>query len=93
MKEIEHYGVWINNNVYHWGSDYKSWSIYGEKETNREIANEWEVDEEHPKTYFTIRSIAEIENFCDKYQKTKYDLEKNNSYHFKTKLLNFLGIE
>ncbi len=93
LTEIDHYGVWINNNIYHWGSDIKKWNIYGENETNREIVNDWEPDLEYPNTYFTLRNISEIEEFCNKYQKTKFDINNNNSYHFTTMMIKFLDIE
>ncbi len=48
IMEIDHYSVWIDNMIYHWGSDYKDWTIYGEEETNREIVNEWDADIEYP---------------------------------------------
>ena len=93
LHEIDHYGVWINNNIYHWGSDFKKWTIYGENETNREIVNEWEPDKEFPNTYFTLCNIDEIKKFCDKYQKSQFDINHNNSYHFRTTMIKFLGIE
>ena len=93
LHEIDHYGVWINNNIYHWGSDLKKWTMYSENETNREIVNEWVPDEEYSNVYFTLRNINEIEQFCNKYQETQFDLNENNSYHFRTIMIKFLGIE
>jgi hypothetical protein len=91
--EIDHYSVWIDNMVYHWGSDYKEWTITGEEETTREIVNEWEADPEYPNVYFTLRTKKEIEDFCDYYKKTKFDLINNNSNHFRTTMLKFLHID
>ncbi len=93
IMEIDHYSVWINNMVYHWGSDYKEWSIYGEEETNREIVNEWDADDEYPNVYFTLRTKKEIEDFCNLYKKTKFDLNDNNSNHFRTAMIKFLQID
>ncbi len=93
LTEINHYSIWINNNIYHWGSDIKKWNIYGENETNREVVNDWEPDLEYPNTYFTLRTISEIEAFCNKYQKTQFDINYNNSHHFRTSMIKFLGIE
>lgn len=93
IMEIDHYSVWIDNMVYHWGSDYKDWCIYGEEETNREIVNEWESDLEYPNIYFTLRTKKEIEDFCNLYKKTKFDMNENNSNHFRTTMLKFLHID
>jgi hypothetical protein len=92
LTEIDHYSVWINNNIYHWGPDYKQWIIYGEDETSREIVNEWEKDNEYPNTYFTLRTLEEINGFCDKYKNTKYDYYNNNSNNFKELFIKYLGI-
>ena len=73
--------------------DIKKWTIYGENETNREIVNEWVPDQEYSNTYFTLRNVNEIEKFCNKYQETKFDLNNNNSHHFRTYMIKFLGIE
>jgi hypothetical protein len=93
IMEIDHYSVWIDNMVYHWGSDYKDWTIYGEEETNREIVNEWDADIEYPNIYFTLRTKKEIEDFCNLYKKTKFDLNENNSNHFRTSMIKFLDID
>jgi hypothetical protein len=93
IKEIDHYSVWIDNMVYHWGSDYKDWKIYGVEETNREIVNEWDNDIEYPNVYFTLRTKEEIEEFSNLYKKIKFDLNNNNSYHFRSAMLKFLHID
>jgi len=93
IMEIDHYSVWIDNMIYHWGSDYKEWTIYGEEETNREIVNEWDADIEYPDIYFTLRKKKEIEDFCNFYKKTKFDLNENNSNHFRTSMIKFLHID
>lgn len=93
IMEIDHYSVWIDNMVYHWGSDYKEWTITGEDETNREIVNEWDADPEYPNVYFTLRTKKELEEFCSLYKKTKFDMNTNNSDHFKKTMIKFLHID
>ena len=89
LVDIEHYSVWVNKKIYHWGPS-NIWVMYGESETNREITNEWEIDSEFDHLAFTLRTSNEIEKFCDNFKTIPFDIETRSSKTFKNELLAFL---
>lgn len=92
IADIDHYSVWINNQIYHFGPG-KSWRIYGSEETDREIVNdEWTTYDQYPNIYFTLKNKEEIEQFVKEYPK-KYDNQDNNSLTFIEKLYQFLDLD
>ena len=92
LIDLDHYSLWINNQVYHWGPGL-NWTIFGSHETDREITNEWELDPESETVYFTLRTKEEIEKFCSKFQEKSFDAETYNSLTFKDELSKFLGLD
>jgi len=94
LVDLDHYSVWINNQVYHWGPG-TSWTVHGPNETDREIANEWsvEADPDFGQVAFTLRTKPEIDAFCQEFQNKKFDLENTNSQTFKDELITFLVVD
>jgi hypothetical protein len=92
-SEIDHTGLWINNELYHWGSkDWgrRDWEMYGSNLTNREITNDWTIKSFEPICY-TMKTIDEINEFCDEWKKNNnYDSKQCNDKHFNTALMQFM---
>lgn len=92
LLTIEHYSLWINNRIYHWGPG-NNWRMYGDSETDKEITNDWINSKEYGIVYFTLYHHDEIQQFCEEWnKKNKYDYKNNNCRNFVNELINYMGL-
>lgn len=92
IAKINHYSLWINNQVYHWGLG-DNWRIYGAEETDREITKNWKRDTQNDQVYFSLRTFDEINQWVSEWKDHHYfDLEKCNSQTFVKELVAFLHL-
>jgi hypothetical protein len=90
LCQIDHYSLWINGNIYHWGPG-QNWRMYGTEETNKESVNEWSKTIEYNDIYFTLYTQSELNKYCDDW-KIKNKFSYDNSHSFIKNIVSHMGL-